>query len=330
MQISEISARIDQLQYELNIENQRGGLKDAAKVEKLEADIAELTAELDKPEVDPIIAKANEELELFGAALRPFCLNDVSYSAIRSMVLAKVYALMDMNSELREQAEKAAEEAHNEIAELSAQIEERDTIVTGMKQDLYEAQLLAEDNANKRDAAHRELLEAKNTIDTLNDKLSSATVAVPKARTNVEGDNSIELFKQSLPAIYDVQDHPTDNRKYVAKLADTDEPVEGLWIYKNGKHREVTAEQAQTFRAEYLAAQQPAPSNEDYSYDIPTINDEVTYTAPAFRSEEESTEGAATGLATETPAVVRSTVTREEFEELKARVEKIESIRAAA
>ena len=75
MQISEISARIEQLQYELNIENQRGGLKDAAKVEKLESEIAELKAELDKPEVDPVIARGP------GKALRraPGVLGDFAF-----------------------------------------------------------------------------------------------------------------------------------------------------------------------------------------------------------------------------------------------------------
>lgn len=104
-----------------------------------------------------------------------------------------------------------------------------------------------------------------------------------------------------------MQDHPDDNRKYIAKLAATDEPVEGLWIYKNGKHREVTAEEANTFRAEYLAAQQPAPVEEDHSYDIPDSTAEVAYTAPAFRGEDE-TEGTTGGLADTAPTVVGSTV----------------------
>ncbi|KWX71607.1 hypothetical protein AMQ84_27175 [Paenibacillus riograndensis] len=244
-----------------------------------------LEVEQENAEEQEILTKGNEELELFGSALRPFCTNDVAYAAIRSVVIGKVYSLMDIISDLQAQAETADEEARKEIAELSAQIEERDTIVTGLKQDLYESQLLAEDNANKRDAAHRELLEAKTTIDALNDKLAAATVSKPKERTNVEGDNSVELFKQSLPAIYDVQDHPTDNRKYIAKLAETDEPVEGLWIYKNGKHREVTAEEAPTFRAEYLAKQEEQERDHaDHTHDIPENSEVAEYTVPTFQT----------------------------------------------
>ncbi|WP_405113645.1 hypothetical protein MHH28_07740 [Paenibacillus sp. FSL K6-1217] len=235
--------------------------------------------------------KANEEIDFFGTALRPFFETDVAYAAVRSVVMSKIFSQMDLQAEVESKAEEAAETAKGEIAELCVQLEERDVIITGLKQDNYELKLLAEDNGKKRDTAYNELLEARRTIDELNDKISAATLTVPKSRTNVEGDKSVELFKQSLPAIYDVQNHPDDNRKYIAKLAATDELVEGLWIYKNGKHREVSAEQAATFRTEYLDAQQPAPAEEDHSYDIPDITAEVAYTAPAFRAEESPTGG---------------------------------------
>jgi DNA repair exonuclease SbcCD ATPase subunit len=293
---SELQAQIEKLQYELNAENQRGGLKDAAKVESLEAQITELTAELDKPVVDPVIAKANEEVELFGTALYPFCKNELSYNAIRSSVISKTYALMDTLNDAQKQAEEAAEITSSELSELSQQIEDRDAIISGLRKELFEAKELAEDNANKRDAACRELLEASQTIDTLKDKLAAAEVTVPKARTNVEGSDqdAAEAYKQSLPAIYDVQ--PLDNRgsRFSAKFAATDEAFEDYYIYKDGKYREVAAEEASTFRTEYLAAQQPTPVEEDHSHDIPDSTDEVAYTAPAFRYTEE--DGATGGL----------------------------------
>lgn len=309
MEISELQAQIEQLQYELNIENQRGGLKDAAKVEGLEAKLVELTAELDKPAVDPVIAKANEEVELFGTALEPFCKNAIAYQAIRSTVISKTYALMDDLNEAQAQAEETAAITNSELSELSQQIEDRDAIISGLRKELFEAKELAEDNASKRDAAHRELLEASQTIDTLKDKLAATEVTVPKARTNVEGSDkdAAEAYKLSLPAIYDVQ--PLDNRRsrYSAKFAATDEPFEDYYIYKDGKYREVSAEQAVTFRTEYLAAQQPEAIEEDHSYDIPDSTDEVAYTAPAFRGEDEI-EGTTGGLADTAPAVVGSTV----------------------
>lgn len=295
MEISEIQKTIEQLQYELNTENQRGGLRDNAKVANLEAQIAELTAELDKPAVDPVIAKANEEVELFGTTLEPFCKNTLSYHAVRSSVVNKVYSLIDIAKAAQEAAEKQAFHDRAENDELSKQIEERDVYISELKKELYEAKMQAEDNANKRDAACRELLEAKQTIDTLNDKLAAATteVTAPKVRTNVDGPDTAaaELYKQSLPAIYDVTPLDFRQSKFRAKFADTDEEFEDYYLYKNAKYREVSAEQAVTFRTEYLDAQQPTVSDEDYSYDIPAHNDEVTYTVPAFRTEDSSTGG---------------------------------------
>jgi chromosome segregation ATPase len=294
VEISELQDRIEQLQYELNMENQRGGLKDAAKVEDLEAKIAGLKAEMEKPELPPEIVKANEEAELFGTAFEPFCKNTLSYNVIREKVFAKTYALMDALTDAQVQAEETAVITNSELSELSQQIEDRDAIISGLRKELFEAKELAEDNANKRDAACRELLEASQTIDALKDKLAATEITVPKTRTNVEGPDvdAAEKYKQSLPAIYDVTPLDMRQSKFKAKFAETDEEFEDYYLYKNAKYREVSAEQAVTFRTEYLDAQQPEAVEEDHPYDIPDSTDEVAqYTAPAFRAEESTTGG---------------------------------------
>jgi hypothetical protein len=243
--------------------------------------------------LDPAIVKANEEVELFGAALEPFCKNEIAYQAIRSTVIGKTYALMDALNEAHSQAEETAAITNMELSDLSQKLEDREAIISSLRKELFEAKELAEDNGNKRDAARRELLEAAQTIDALKDKLAATEVTAPKARTNVDGTdkNAAEAYKQSLPAIYDVQ--PLDNigRRFSAKLAATDEPFEDYYIYKDGKYREVSAEQAVTFRTEYLDAQEPAPAEEDHSYDIPDNGEVAHYTAPAFRAEESTTGG---------------------------------------
>lgn len=271
------------------------------------------------------LSKANEEIEFFGIALRPLFTTDVAYNAVRSVVMSKLYAQMDLQAEVESKAEAAEEKAKIEIAELYAQLEDRDVIITGLKQDNYELKLLAEDNGKKRDSAYAELLEAKQTIDTLNDKIASAAVTVPKSRTNIEGDNSIELFKLSLPAIYNVQNHPDDNRKFVAKLAATDESVEGLWLYKNGNYREVSPEEANTFRAEYEARQQAEADRAGVleMEEQPVIADEpISYEVPSFRAEDGSV-----GRVDEDNAggeVDGAPVTRAEFQNLIERVSAVE------
>lgn len=82
--------------------------------------------------------KANEEIEFFGTALRPFFETDVAYAAVRSVVMSKLFSQMDLQAEVESKAEEAAETAKGEIAELCVQLEERDVIITGLKQDNYE------------------------------------------------------------------------------------------------------------------------------------------------------------------------------------------------
>lgn len=291
MEISELQSKIEQLQYELNIENQRGGLKDAAKVESLEAQIAELKSEMEKPELPPEIVKANEEVELFGTTFEPFCKNGLSYNVIRERVFAKTYELMDALSDAQVQAEETAAITNSELSELSQQIEDRDAIISALRKELFEAKELAEDNANKRDAAHRELLEAKQTIDTLNEKIAASEVEKPRVRTNIEGaDAAAEELKKTLPLIYDVEELDHRRSRFRAKFAENDEPFEDYFIYKDAKYREVTAEQANTFRAEYLAKQTATEDSSNADLAQPSDLDEVSYTAPAFR-EEDSTAG---------------------------------------
>lgn len=293
--------------------------------------ISELKAQgvTDEPQIDPVIAKANEEVELFGTTFEPFCKNELSYNVIREKVIAKTYALMDLNESIQEAADKRAFNDRAENDELSKQIEERDVYISELKKELYDAKMLAEDNANKRDAACRELLEASQTIDALKDKISTLEVEPKKHRTNVEGaDAAEEELKKTLPVIYDVEELDYRHSRFRAKFAETDESFEDYFIYKDAKYREVHAEEAATFRSKYLAAQQPAHIEEDHAHDIPDSEVETTYVAPAFRGNEDET--AEPGLATETSTVAGSPVTREEFEELKARVDQIASIRSVA
>lgn len=326
-------------QYELNTENQRGMVKDAAKVESLEKKIAELKAELDKPEVDPVIARGEEEIELFGVPLGAYFTTIADHVAVRSVVISAFRQLIQEKKDIEEGYNKLSEASEAESQRLSEIIEAKDTEIATLKAALYESKLQAEDHATKRDNAYAELLEAKKTIDELNDKIAAATAPKTPARTNLDG---AETVKKEKRVIHSVVYEGKWNEQFKAILADTEEEIKDYTLYKDIKYTEVTAEKAIPFRTEYLAAQQSDVSDEDHSYDIPDQNsdattEEVTYTAPAFRGEEESTEGAAAGLVAETSTMAGSTVTREEFEELKAefydvksRFAALESIREVA
>ncbi|WP_340011777.1 hypothetical protein MHI32_01560 [Paenibacillus sp. FSL H7-0690] len=281
MEISEFQTKIEQLQYELNIENQRGGLKDAAKVERLEAQIAELTAELEKPEVDPVIARGEEEIALFGVPLGAYFATIADHVAVRSVVIPAFRQLINEKKDLEDGYHKLSESSEAESQRLNEVIEARDTEIATLKAALYESKLQAEDNASKRDNVYSELLEAKKTIDELNAKIAASTVTKEQIRTNLDGAAVVKKVKR---VIYDVVYMGKWNEKFTAKYADTDESFEDYTLYKDTKYQEVQAEEAATFRTEFLAKQEQERNHEDMAQHSSVEDEPVT--VPAFRDED--------------------------------------------
>lgn len=224
--------------------------------------IAELESQLDPQEAeeDSVTKKANEEIAIFGVPLGAFLDSEMVHISIRKVVLPVVYKLSGDLETLREEASEKETAANEEISKLEAQLQERDEEISKLKSVLYESQLLAEDNATKRDNASNELLEAKIVIDQLNDKIVALTVVVPKIRTNVDGPIEVETKKKR--EIYNVEYLGQFKNRYKAKFADTDESFEDYTVYKDAKFTEVTAEEAPTFRTAYLEAH-PVPVEDD-------------------------------------------------------------------
>lgn len=238
--------------------------------------------------LDPVIARGEEEIELFGVPLGAYFATIADHVAVRSVVIPAVRQLKQEITDTVTSSQREIKELKEEAFELNDTISQLHQEISKLKSELYESQLLAADNATKRDNVYNELLDAKNTIDDLNAKITAATAPKEPARTNLDGAEAVEKVKR---VIYDVEYTGKWKEKFTAKYADTDESFEDYVLYKATKYTEVTAEAAIPFRTEYLAAQQPAPAEEDHSYDIPDITAEVAYTAPAFRAEESTTSG---------------------------------------
>ncbi|MNC22086.1 hypothetical protein D3C75_700760 [compost metagenome] len=203
-----------------------------------------------------------------------------------------------------------------------------------------ELKLKVADAESKRDAAAAELEEAKAEIvqvkgwnDDLQKQIAVGAVAATKV---VDVEESKQKYleerkkaEEAKPVIYDVEPLDIKGSMFKAKLAETDEEITFKWTEKN-KYREVTAEQASTFRSEYLAKQQAAEAaaqtERDHADSTRTVDmEEQPVTVPAFQSEEaaDSTTG---GLADSTSEVAGAPVTREEFAALEARVKELENI----
>jgi chromosome segregation ATPase len=256
-------------------------------------------------ETDQVVVRALEEIDLFGVPLGMYFADVTDHIAVRTVVLAKVRQIQNDLEESQFANYSQTEEYENKISELQRQIEERDTQITELKAEKYEVSLLAEDRMTRINNAYNEILEAKQTIDELNDKLAAATA--PKAPTLTNLDGAAGYVKKEKRVIYDVQEK--GKNKFTAKYADTDEEFEDYTIYMDGKYRVVEKADADTFRQLYLD-QHPTPMVETAP--------EVEPTAPPIREED----AAELGLDQENTGVevAGQAVTRAEFTALEAEV----------
>ena len=261
----------------------------------------------EEDETARVIARANEEIEVFGVPFGAYISDIADHISLRTVVLAKVRQLQNDAEELKNSLRADSEAYEQSIFTLQKALEERDSQIAELKAGKYEAELLAEDNATKRDNAYNELLEAKRTIDELNDKLTAANTVKAPVITNLDGAVPVKKEKR---VIYAVEYQGRRNEKFTAKYADTDESFEDYSIYKDNKYTEVTQAEADTFRSSYLE-QHPAPVVEEEV--------QVEPTAPPIR-EEDST---GSELVTEAPAVAGE-VSREEFNALEERISALE------
>lgn len=313
MEISEIKTEIEQLQNDLNAENQRGALKDGTKVAELEKRIAELTQDMETEqreqqyaqrteEVAEEISTAIEEFSVGGLDMRSFCLNEPAYQTLRiffhDLLQGQAQKLLEENKSIREETDRTIADLRRETSRLNRENEEQAEQITSTRQELYQVTEENKDLSAKREAAQLEIDELQAEIDRLNSQVQDlrteiavgAKSATKVLGTNISGDMAaaVEAFKASRPAIYDIKPLDLRRSRFTAKLAATDEEITFSYL-ESGKYREVTPEEAETFRAEYLAAQEQQVSDEDHTHDIP---EEVTYTVPYFREDE----GAAGGL----------------------------------
>lgn len=320
-QLNAIGNKISEMEFELKMQEQTA---------QIEAQHEEQAKE---------VAKSNayvlDTLEVEGITMSQLSASATAYEILREAVQQ---VLNNQTQKLLDQLKAVKEESAKTIAELQKQ-NEMSSEALQLKTEQYNAlrndyNAIVDENrdlATKRDAAAAELEAAKGEIDRLNDQVQDLRTEIAIGAksavrvTNVEGAGDlaakIAAYKQSLPAIYDVQPLDTKGSRFSAKLAETGEPIEFGWLEKN-KYREVTAEQADTFRTEYLAKQSTEAEEEHNQEDTNGV--EIVETEVSSFQNEEDDHSTTIGLVESTPEMVGDTVTREEFEKLKARVAELE------
>jgi myosin heavy subunit len=293
---------LEQAKYELNTENQRGSLADAGKIAALKARIEELTKKIEEEEkaaAEEAIMSTVDDMVINGMPLREFFDIDnpeMAEKAYRIVSTAWKQSLLEAAENAKKELDDVKEEKNKALELLEEVAAEKEDIAVSLKKVMQEKYELADklaDAESKRDAAAAELEEAKKEIKRLNSQIDDLrkeiAVGAANAHKVIEINESVEDFKAAKaaaeaakPAIYDVVPLDWKRSRYTAKLAATGEEIEFGYLEK-GKYREVTAEEAEVFRAEYEAqiATESVPVEVD-------AGEGMELTPPVFQTEEDT------------------------------------------
>ena len=291
MEIMGLQQQLEQVRAELHAENQRGALKDSHKVAELEAKMADLSQRLDVEqrlaeneqvyeqrveETNTQIAYTLDNLEVDGVTMRELFRNETKEGAefAYQIVSAAVKKLMmDGQEALLEEIRSKEDQLAAAKAEIEAgqkRYDELFEVNAQLRLELAQAKAETEEVERKRDAAATQLDEANNEVKRLTSQVDDLRKEIAVGAANAHRVIDIgavdamdkwrkqrQAEEEAKPAIYDVQQVDTRGSMYKAKLAETDEEITFGYLEK-GKYREVTPEQAESFRR---AAEERARQN---------------------------------------------------------------------
>lgn len=285
-----------------------------------------------------------DTLEIEGLSISQLSASEEAYDILRQGLQKFID---DKDAKMLEQRKAAKEESTKLISDLKKQNDSLNEIID-VKNEQYLAlkadhNIVVEENKDlitKRDAAAAELESANSEIERLkseiNDLQIEKAIGAREATqvVNVTDDlkAKAEAYKKSIQDslinIHNLrwdEDTKPAHSYYLAEVAGTEETIRFYWTQKS-KYREVSPEQADTFRTEYLAKQE-AEQVDTNSAGVLEVEEQPVTVSP-FQTEDST--GAVGGLAqagtdSQVAGEEDSPVTRAEFEELKKRVAVIES-----
>lgn len=294
----DIQAEIERVRQELNSENQRGGIKDSFKVAELEGELENLIAQLTPvPEkiedgsyfLDALNYEGIDIKELF--LFRSEEQSKAAYELLRDILQNEIAKIkhqdqykINLLEEEKAASKEEAEANQTKYDELYEQFVQK-------RNDMINLQNDYEDMAHKRDASATELLEAKAEITRLNGHIDDLRKQIAVGAKNIEKvvdvTDSYENYKKaiqdaamSLPVIYNVRPLDTRGSRFAANYAETDKYLEDYYMYLKGNYREVSADEAPSFRR----VKEPQHTDADNQRDLV---EESELTPPTFQSGEE-------------------------------------------
>lgn len=268
-------------------------------------------------------------------SLRDICINPEAYTMLY-VFLQTTYGDMAERAERNAQALK--ESYAGEIADKEARLESVETELAETLRENNDLSLKLQDMTSKHAAATQILSEKDDEIAQLTKALEDAKADVSRLEKDVQAlrdaatakapvlkttdDFKQEVQESMIPVTNIRWKEGSKNTRYEAEDAKTGETIEFSWLAK-GKYREVTAEEAVQFRndqAESAPTADPAPETAEVpAADSPLVIAPPEMQFPPAQVPNEDTVGGvdAGDLDRE---MASQTVTRQEFEQLKAEV----------
>lgn len=249
--------------------------------------------------------------------LRDYVTDEASYQVLKIALTQK-----DYETEVQHQADidKLTALKDEQIAEITQQYKSQIDVLQAQYNDV----------SNKLKAAADENESLKIRVKEL-----EATQEKPKVPTNLDSNALAEAIKkaqEAKPKIYNVRAGDNKTSFYIANLAETDEEIRIPWM-DIGRYVQLSDEEAARFRqereAEKAAAVESVPEapSDDAGIAVPPAFQEVPEAAEVGGNETASQDVSDVGAGVASEGLA---VSREEFEALVKRVEKLEGVQSAA
>jgi DNA repair exonuclease SbcCD ATPase subunit len=321
-----LQADLEQVEVELRIEQQRGALQDSVKVAALQQRVADLTAQIAQAEIE-------EKVQAEGV---PFAISGVDFTALDPEVITLIELVVkaDRRKNFTEQAEidaKREEEitaykaqAEQRISELEKHYNELEqeylTAAAELKEQTAETlRVIAErDEARKnRDNAAAQLDEAKKEIDRLNSQVADYQKAQVFGERGAQ--KVVETNQDEAASINAAIQRLQGKTKSALDIALEGNSFRGKVVVQDGNFETVTSQSTGGSGTPQTTFPEASATDTGHSGILVA---ESTVTPPPFPTSTVDTVSEHSVHGEVAPEA--ETVTREEFEALKARVANLE------
>lgn len=331
--MDELKAKLAQLEEDIRMAKHRGEFAAAQTMEeeaaKIQYQIEQMSQEAQQQEIVDSVLDENSGYAIsaggYEADFRALAAGETEYQILA--ITTQMY-IADIEAKHASVLQALKDGYEAQLAQVKDELSQTQADLSDVRSKLDAATTEITNITLERDTAVSEKKALAAQVEELSKQSHATTYA-----SNIDGSEKLKELNAKLEAsripVYDVVAGDLKTSFYRAKLAETGEEIEIRPHYLiKSKYREVTAEEAATFRAqaeaETVAAMESVPEAD-------STDSGVAIPPTAFQGDSTDTMGESEGVAgdavvSESVSDDATRVTRKEFEELKARVVWLETL----